>query len=407
MNAVEQRRRTLGERYELGDVVGRGAMGEVWAARDLRLDRPVAVKVLTAPIAADVAMRARFRTEAQAAARLSHPNVVTVYDSGEDDGLLFLVMELLPGRTLADEIADGPLDAARARAVGVDVLAGLAASHRAGILHRDIKPANVLLAADGTARVADFGIAKSLEGGDATSAGLVLGTAAYLAPERLAGQPATPQSDLYAVGAVLYEALAGRKPFDADTPLGMLRAIEDHPPPALHGLQPSLDRALVATVERALAKAPQDRFATATEMADALGARNSSPYQPADTESTVAMTLPASVVAPRSPSAPSSPTEALSVAGPDATAVAPVIGSSTSANRLHPTGTRPWWRRPSAIVAGLVVGVLAVLAGVLLAPGGGQSSGAPPGGSDPAATSTSLPEALDAAIRQLEEVVRS
>ena len=238
---VDRPRRVLGERYELVEVVGRGAMGEVWAAQDLRLDRRVAVKVVRAPVASDPAVRARFGTEARAAARLSHPNVVTVFDSGEDDGTPFLVMELLSGRTLADELAEGPLSPKRALAVGVDVLGGLAASHHAGILHRDIKPANVLLAEDGTARLADFGIAKSIEGGDATATGVVLGTAAYLAPERLAGHAATAQSDLYAVGAVLYEALAGRTPFSAETPLARLRAIDRHAASPLRDLRPELN----------------------------------------------------------------------------------------------------------------------------------------------------------------------
>ncbi|HEX7276490.1 MAG TPA: serine/threonine-protein kinase, partial [Acidimicrobiales bacterium] len=247
--------------------------GAVGAGRDLRLGRSVAVKLLGAHLATDRGVRERFEAEARAAAGLNHPNVVAVYDSGEDEGVPFLVMELLPGRTLADELADGPLDPERARSVGVEVLAALAASHAAGILHRDIKPGNVLLAADGTAKVGDFGIAKSTEGLDLTSAGTIVGTAAYLAPERLAGQPATAQADLYALGVVLYEALCGRKPFAGDTPVGLLRAIDAHDPIPLGEIRPGLDPSLVAIVERAMAKDPGQRFARADEMAAALAGR--------------------------------------------------------------------------------------------------------------------------------------
>jgi serine/threonine protein kinase len=166
-------------------------------------------------------------TRNRSAARLSHPNVVLVFDSGEHEGTPYLVMELLPGRTLADEIARGRLEPERARRIGLEVLGALAASHQAGILHRDIKPGNVLLTADDSAKLGDFGIAKSTENLNLTTTGMIVGTAAYLAPERVAGQSATPQSDLYALGVVLYEALSGRKPFHADTPIALMRAVED------------------------------------------------------------------------------------------------------------------------------------------------------------------------------------
>ena len=189
---MERSAMTLADRYELVEVVGRGGMGEVWAARDLRLGRSVAVKLLSASTASEAGVRERFEAEARSAARLSHPNVVQVFDSGEHDGIPYLVMELLPGRTLADEVAQGPLDPEAVRRIGVEVLGALEASHQAGILHRDIKPGNVLLAADGRAKVGDFGIAKSTEGLNLTSTGMIVGTAAYLAPERVAGHPATP-----------------------------------------------------------------------------------------------------------------------------------------------------------------------------------------------------------------------
>src|SRR5215210_804688 len=261
---------TLGGRYQLLDVVGRGGMGEVWAGRDLRLDRSVAVKLLSPTMASEAGVRERFDEEARSAARLSHSNVVLVFDSGEHEGTPYLVMELLPGRTLADEVAHGPLEPERVRRLGIEVLGALAASHQAGILHRDIKPGNVLLTGEGTAKVADFGIAKSTEGLQLTSTGMIVGTAAYLAPERLAGQPATVQSDVYAVGVVLYEALTGQKPFGGDTPFAVMRAVEAHQAVPLAEARPGLDASLVTTVQRAMAKDPARRFSSAAAMAEAL-----------------------------------------------------------------------------------------------------------------------------------------
>ena len=373
-------------------------MGEVWAAQDLRLDRRVAVKVVRAPVASDPAVRARFGTETRAAARLSHPNVVTVFDSGEQDGTPFLVMELLPGRTLADEFAEGPVSPERAQAVGVELLAGLAASHQAGILHRDIKPANVLLAEDGTARLADFGIAKSIEGGDATATGVILGTAAYLAPERLAGRAATAQSDLYAVGAVLYEALAGRKPFTAETPLSLRRAIDQHAAPPLRDLRPELEPALAAAVERALATDPGDRFASAGEMAAAMA--TPSRWEGHDTSftstaPTVAMTAPAD----------ESPTRLLTA--PLAT---PTTRHTTPAP-THRYGRRgvaqPWWRQRRVVVFACVAGVLVVLLIAAVQSLRSPDADEPAATSDPTAASSSIPQGLDDALTDLEDAVRS
>ncbi|MDP9442205.1 MAG: protein kinase, partial [Actinomycetota bacterium] len=198
----------LAGRYRLGSLLGRGGMAEVYDAFDERLDRWVAVKVLRPEMAAQEGVRTRFEGEARSAARLAHPNVVAIYDTGEEGDTPFIVMERLPGETLADRMAAGPVDTHWLLRVAGDVLLALGAAHAAGIVHRDVKPGNILIAADGCAKVADFGIAKSLEvaaGADLTNTNQLVGTPAYLAPERLNGQPATPQSDLYAVGVVLYE----------------------------------------------------------------------------------------------------------------------------------------------------------------------------------------------------------
>lgn len=360
---------TLADRYQLIRVVGRGGMGEVWMGRDLRLHRDVAVKLLSAHLASEPGVRGRFDAEARAAAGLNHPNVVAVYDSGEHDGTPFLVMELLPGRTLADELAEGPLDPDRATTIAVQVLAALSASHAAGVLHRDIKPGNVLLAADGTAKVGDFGIAKTTEGLDLTSTGTIIGTAAYLAPERLAGHMATPQADLYAVGVLLYEALRGRKPFEGDTPLGLLRAVETHQPIPLAEARPGLDPALVATVDRAMAKDPAERFATAGEMAAAL--RGGGPAVPADVGAAGAVTV-AHAVGPA--------TRVLTAPGPP-------VGVEGGGGRAP--ALRPAWRRRGVPAAALIL--LAIVAVVVALATRGGSPPTTPVSTDGTSTSTSRP----------------
>ncbi len=202
----------LGGRYELRGVLGRGGMAEVRDGWDTRLHRAVAIKLLHPGLIAQADTRMRFAAEARSAAALSHPNVVAVHDSGEHHGTPFIVMERLSGRSLADQIACGPLAQPLVRSILDDVLSALAAAHAAGILHRDIKPANILLTDLGHTKVADFGIAKSAETTH-TMTGQIVGTMAYLTPERIAGRRATVSDDLYALGVVGYEALTGRRPF--------------------------------------------------------------------------------------------------------------------------------------------------------------------------------------------------
>lgn len=256
---------TLGGRYRLGECLGRGGMGEVRAGRDLRLERDVAVKLLRSEMASQPTVRQRFEVEARAAASLVHPHVVAVFDSGEESGVPFLVMERLDGRTLAEAIDDGPMEPGAVRQLGLQILSALGAAHAAGLIHRDIKPANVLAAGPGNWKVGDFGIAKSLEANDPalTSTGLIVGTPAYLAPERLAGGPATPSSDLYAVGVVLYEAAVGLRG------RGSLSSLSAYgrPLPRLDQLRPDLPADLVAIVAKATASDPAARFGSAGEMA--------------------------------------------------------------------------------------------------------------------------------------------
>ncbi|CAN3131140.1 protein kinase domain-containing protein [Mycobacterium sp. smrl_JER01] len=257
-------------RYELRGLLGCGGMAEVRDGWDTRLHRAVAVKLLHPSLNADPAARLRFHDEARAAAALTHPNIVAVHDFGEHDGRPFIVMERLPGRTLADLIAQGPLPPAQVRAMLDDVLAALEVAHSAGVLHRDIKPGNILLAAAGDRmQVADFGIAKS--GGTVhTATGQIVGTMCYMSPERVAGAPASVADDLYAVGVMGYEALLARRAFPHDNPAALARAIVEAPPPPLSGLSTGADPVLAAVVDRAMSRQPGLRFGSAAQMRAAL-----------------------------------------------------------------------------------------------------------------------------------------
>ena len=268
----------LAGRYEVRGGLGCGGMAEVRDGFDTRLRRPVAIKLLHPALSAQTDLRNRFDAEACAAAGLNHPNIVAVYDSGEHDGTPFIVMERLPGDTLADQVASGPLSQERVRATLDNVLAALTAAHRAAILHRDVKPGNILLAAGGEImKVGDFGIAKTQDAAY-TLTGQMVGTIAYMSPERLAGAPACVADDLYAVGVVGYEALAGHRPFPHDNMAALARAIMYERPPPLALLRPDVDPGLIAMIERAMAPDRRRRFGSAEEMRACLhGRRTVSP----------------------------------------------------------------------------------------------------------------------------------
>jgi serine/threonine-protein kinase len=261
----------LAGRYELRGVLGCGGMAEVRDGWDTRLNRPVAVKLLLPALSAQPDIRRRFEDEARSAAALNHPNIVSVHDFGEHEGTPFIVMERLPGDTLGDHIAAGPLKPDRVHAMLNDVLAALTVAHGAGVLHRDIKPGNILVSATGdTMKVADFGIAKTA-GAAQTMTGQIVGTMAYMSPERIAGAPASVSDDLYAVGVVGYEALTGHRAYPQDNPATLAHAIMNVPPPPLAMVRPDVAPVLTQVIDRAMARDPSQRFGSAEHMRAALG----------------------------------------------------------------------------------------------------------------------------------------
>ena len=343
----------LAGRYELGPRIERGGMATVYRATDTVLHRPVAVKVLAGTFARDGAFVERFEREGRNAARLSHPNVVRVFDAGSDGGTHFIVMELVEGTTLARLIADrAPLEPDRAARIAGDVAAALAAAHAEGIVHRDVKPANVLIAANGAVKVADFGIARAADAASITQTGALLGTAAYVSPEQAAGMPATPRSDINALGCVLYEMLTGRPPFLAEAPIATLQRHLNEPvvpPSSVVPVPPSLDRLVVAC----LAKDPSERPASAADIRREL----QMPTAAEGHDDTIAMPAAGNASATRA----SAPASALASA---------------------PAGR--WWSRPGSLVLGALALVAVLIAVVVAMVGRGPGSAERTGGRDPA-----------------------
>ncbi|MCH9669479.1 MAG: serine/threonine protein kinase [Actinomycetia bacterium] len=262
----------LGGRYELRGVLGRGGSAEVRDGWDLRLGHPVAVKVLHPSVSAHPDCRRRFVAEAHAVARLNHPQIVAVRDSGVYHGRYYIVLERLPGQSLADVMARrGPLDAHQVRVIMRDVLAALGAAHRRGVVHRDVKPANILFTRSGRVKIADFGVAKSAETPQ-TLTNRIFGTMAYLPADRIAGRQAIAGDDLYALGVVAYEALTARRAYPQDSLSALADAISAGCLTPLRTLRPDVDPALAETIERSMARDPRSRFGTAEQMLACLDA---------------------------------------------------------------------------------------------------------------------------------------
>lgn len=263
--------RRLGGRYRIDAPLARGGMATVWRAHDELLGRAVACKTLLPELTHDEALRSRFRQEAVAAAGIEHPNVVSVYDTGEDDGTAFIVMELVEGESLRERLDRvGALDPAAAGAIAGQVAIALAHAHAQGVVHRDVKPANVLLGRDGAVKVTDFGIAKATGSADLTRTGTVVGTARYLSPEQVQGLPTDARTDVYALGLVLYEMLAGRPAYAGDTEFATAVARLAAPPADLTRVRPEVPAPLAAVVAAALQPDAAHRIPDAATFAELL-----------------------------------------------------------------------------------------------------------------------------------------
>ncbi|MPZ86741.1 MAG: protein kinase [Nitriliruptorales bacterium] len=270
---VDAELRLLSGRYLLQERVASGGMASVWRARDQVLARTVAVKLLHDHLAADAAFRERFRREAISAAKLSHPFIVGIFDSGVDGDQVFLVMEFVEGVTLRDVIAEvATLPPAHAATIGEKIARALDYAHAHGLVHRDVKPANILIGNDGSVKVADFGIAKADQADDLTKTGMVLGTAAYVAPEQILAHPIDGKADQYALGCVLFESLTGRQPFRADSAVATAAQRLERKPPSVRSYRPDVPQGLDRVVGRAMAREPQQRFPTVGHLADVLAA---------------------------------------------------------------------------------------------------------------------------------------
>src|SRR5213594_917095 len=269
-------------RYEIRSKIGEGGMGEVYRARDDKLNRDVAIKVLPASFSQDADRLRRFEQEAQAASSLNHPNILAVYDVGTHDGAPYVVSELLEGETLRDRLLGPPIPQRKTVDYAAQIARGLAAAHARNIVHRDLKPENIFLASDGQVKILDFGLAKLIEPVSAsqiltdlptrklnTTPGTVLGTLGYMSPEQVDGKSVDYRSDIFSFGVVLYEMLAGRRAFPQRE---TLHAIAKEDPPVLSELNPHLSPSLEKVVERCLEKKPDDRFQSTRDLAFALEA---------------------------------------------------------------------------------------------------------------------------------------
>jgi len=354
----------LGERYDVLASAGAGGMAQVYRGTDTVLNRTVAIKVLGPQYAQDEGFVERFRREAQAAARLNHPNVVSVFDTGSDGPVHYIVMEYVAGRTLAEVLkAEGHLMPERAAEIAAQVATALSFAHAAGIVHRDVKPGNIMITPSGEVKVMDFGIARAASSEPLTQTATVLGTASYLSPEQAQGGAVDARSDIYSLGVVLYESLTGAPPFQADSPVAVAyKHVQEQPVPpsqVVPGIPPDIE----AIVLKAMAKNPANRYATAAEMSEDLERFLSG--RP--------------VLA--TPVLDEAPLAATSAAAADATLVAGAVGEPTetaggTGELSRPVGPSRWL---VGLGAGLLIGilVLALTAGRAVLDGGANPNETP------------------------------
>jgi serine/threonine protein kinase len=410
--------RTPFGRYRLIELLGRGGMGEVWKAFDTATERVVAVKVLPAQLAADPMFEQRFRREAFAAARLNEPHVVPIHNFGEIEGRLYVDMRLIEGQDLEHELAHGPLDPARAVKIVEQVASALNAAHRVGLVHRDVKPSNILLAEDDFAYLIDFGIARGAGETALTATGNVVGTWPYMAPERFSTGVIDTRSDIYALTCVLYECLTSSRPFPGDSVEQQIAGHLTTPPPRPSISRPGVTPELDAVIAAGMAKNPNERYGTTTELARAARAAiaNTTPTKPLLHD-----TQPAAAVAPSAPTQ-AGPTEQVDPAWVPTQAGTPelvekawaptqagtsehsqIVAASTQARpteRVEPSAPSPpdvrspdqlpdgetpwpWWRRKAIVIPVAVVMMVAALATILVVVTGDGSGNGSGSGSDP------------------------
>jgi serine/threonine-protein kinase len=389
--------------YEVQAPIGSGGMASVYRGFDHNLQRPVAIKVLSELAASQTGFVERFRQEARLIARLRHPHIVHVYDFGVQDQVVYMVQELLPGPTLEQRLAEltargQPMPRMEVMAVVRQLAEALDAAHAAGIIHRDVKPSNALWNAAGALVLTDFGIAKSTIGETTqTQAGVVMGTPAYVSPEQARGESLTPASDIYALGVVLYQLIGGRPPFDGNTPLGVVLQHLQEPPPPLQPLRANLPPEVEAVVQRALAKRPADRFASAGELARAIEAAWPG-RQPAQQPAADIHALPTTAWQPLTPPATPAPAAqhaALSTSGSDTQH--PALSTQHSAPSTQHSALTS---RALPILAALLT--ILLVGGALLAAQGATESGARPAPTS-AAQSTPAAEPTDAGAPEATE----
>jgi eukaryotic-like serine/threonine-protein kinase len=378
----------LGARYRLDELLASGGMAQVWLGTDEVLRRAIAVKILHQHLAADQTFVTRFRHEAIAVARLSHPSIVNVYDTCSDDGVEAIVMELVRGETLRTRLDDGPMDPWVAANIAAQVAGALSVAHAAGLVHRDIKPANILLSEDGRVKVGDFGIAKAAESADLTQEGSFLGTAKYLAPEQVEAKPVDGRTDLYSLGVVLYEMLCGRVPFEADTSSSTALARLHSDPPRPRLVKAGVPRELEAITMRLLARDPAGRYPTATDARAALLGAGADD-QPAAGHGSPGVRTPAG----RPPSPPPPPGRGPSAAPPGPAGVRSTPPSGVPATRFADSERR--WLVPTLVV--VLVAVALGVAGLLLQ---GPGDGIFGGDDDNPSAETPPTEATAAAITE-------